>query len=282
MQTIILWQGTIFQRGISVKNITQYYEAYDEDIRLVKDKAHALEFLTTNYVLESLIHSEATILDIGAGTGRYSFYYASKGHDVTSLELVQKHIDIMRTKLSISTSPLNMRIKQGTALDLSRFKDGSFDVVLVFGPLYHLISSEDRKTCINEALRVLKKNGLLAVAYVNRYMIFPSLALKDSKSSNSSLLSRIMDRGYVSSSEEDCFWTDAYFYTPEEIEAEMNSFKTTKVDHASVDGIGILLNNMVNTMTDEEYNVWLDYHFKSCRTPSLLGCGLHGLYVCRK
>lgn len=267
---------------ISMKGIIEYYESYNEDIRLIKDKSHMLEFLTTNHVLESLIPVGAKILDIGAGTGRYSFHYASKGHEVTALELVQKHVNIMKSKLSESSISLNMHIEQGNALDLSRFKEESFDAVLVFGPLYHLISSEDRKTCIKEALRVLKKDGLLAVAYVNRHIIFPSLALKDSKFINNSLLSKIIDRGYISSSEEDCFWTDAYFYTPEEIETEMNSFKTTKVDHASVDGIGILLSDMVNKMTEEEYSVWLNYHFKSCRTASLLGYGIHGLYVCRK
>lgn len=267
---------------MKVENIIKYYEAYNEDIRLVKDKAHALEFLTTNHILENLIPEDAKILDIGAGTGRYSFYYASRGYDVTALELVQKHVDIMKSKLSESSIPFKLQIEQGTALDLSRFKDESFDVVFVFGPLYHLISSEDRKICINESLRVLKKDGLLSIAYVNRHMIFPSLALKDSKYVNNSLLSRIIDRGYISSSEPDCFWTDAYFYTPEEIEAKMDSFKTTKVDHASTDGIGILLNNLVNKMTDDEYKVWLDYHFKSCRIPSLLGYGIHGLYICRK
>lgn len=265
-----------------MENIIKYYEAYDEDIRLTKDKAHALEFLTTNHILESLIPSKAKILDIGAGTGIYSFYYASKDHDVTALELVQKHVDIMKSKLSESNISLRLQIEQGTALDLSRFRDESFDVVFVFGPLYHLISSEDRNTCISEALRVLKKDGLLAIAYVNRHMIFPSLALKDSQYVNSSLLSRIIDRGYVSSSEADCFWTDAYFYTPAEIEAEMESFRTTKVDHASTDGIGILLNNMVNKMTEEEYKVWLEYHYKSCRISSLIGFGIHGLYICKK
>ena len=61
---------------------------------------------------------------------------------------------------------------QGNALDLSRFKDEEFDVTLVFGPMYHLHSQEDKKKVLEEAKRVTKKDGYILVAYVmNDYCI---------------------------------------------------------------------------------------------------------------
>lgn len=45
----------------------------------------------------------------------------------------------------------------------------SFDVVLCLGPMYHLLKDEDRIKCIDECLRVLKPDGILAIAYINIY-----------------------------------------------------------------------------------------------------------------
>ena len=43
------------------------------------------------------------------------------------------------------------------AIDLSIYKDSEFDVVLLFGPLYHLLEESERKQCLNDVNRVLKK-----------------------------------------------------------------------------------------------------------------------------
>jgi hypothetical protein len=62
----------------------------------------------------------------------------------------------------------------------------------------------------------------------------------------------------------------------------MDNYSVRKVTNIASDGIGIMLGDMVEGMTQEEYEVWLDYHFKTCKEPSLLGCSNHGLYICRK
>jgi SAM-dependent methyltransferase len=47
--------------------------------------------------------------------------------------------------------------------------DATYDVVLLLGPLYHLIERNDRDQALAEAYRVLKPGGLLAAAGINRY-----------------------------------------------------------------------------------------------------------------
>lgn len=49
---------------------------------------------------------------------------------------------------------------QGNAMDLSRYEDKIFDIVLLFGPLYHLHKEADRQKCIAEAKRVCKDGGI--------------------------------------------------------------------------------------------------------------------------
>ena len=60
----------------------------------------------------------------------------------------------------------------GTATNLSKFKDESYDIILLFGPMYHLISMEEKIKALQEAKRILKKDGLIFISYcMNEYAI---------------------------------------------------------------------------------------------------------------
>ncbi|SHI46297.1 class I SAM-dependent methyltransferase [Lutispora thermophila] len=82
--------------------IAQYYEGYDEESRLIKDNSHKVEFITTIHTLDDKIKKGARILEVGARTGRYSFYYLDEGHAVTALDIVPKNVEIMKEKLKQS------------------------------------------------------------------------------------------------------------------------------------------------------------------------------------
>ena len=74
------------------------------------------------------------------------------------MELSPRNIEDFRRKMN---SDKEVELYQGNAVDLSMFPDGSFDIVLLFGPLYHLGSDEDKLRCIAEAVRVCKDSGKL-------------------------------------------------------------------------------------------------------------------------
>lgn len=88
--------------------IKNYYNDYDEDNRLIKDNSHSIEFITTTKYLDKYISKGDKVLEVGAGTGRYSFYFAENGCDVTALELSEKHIDIMKNKLTNTSLKANL------------------------------------------------------------------------------------------------------------------------------------------------------------------------------
>ncbi|MGL6108058.1 class I SAM-dependent methyltransferase [Romboutsia sp.] len=133
--------------------IEKHYENYDEDNRLIKDKSHSIEFITSTTYLNKYLSNNQKVLEVGAATGRYSFYYSQKGCKVTALEISQKHIEIMKNKLK--TTDLELEIVQGNALDLKQYEDESFDTVLCLGPIYHL-KPKEKTTVAVEVKKDLK------------------------------------------------------------------------------------------------------------------------------
>ena len=141
--------------------ITDYYNTHDEDQR-TKSRHGSVEFITNMKYIRAYVPQRARILDVGAGTGVYSIALAMDGYDVHAIELVEHNIEVFRSNLPEGA---DIPVEQGNALDLSRFPDESFDAVLLFGPLYHLYSRADKLQALEEAKRVLKKDGHLFAAY---------------------------------------------------------------------------------------------------------------------
>lgn len=260
-------------------NVTRYYERIDEGSRFARN-SRKIEFLTTNYILEGHLPPHSKILDVGAGTGVYSFHYLERHHEVAAVDVTPKHVEAIKEKCR--REGLHLETYLENAVDLSRFEDGTFDVVMCFGPMYHLTDSADRDRCLQECLRVLKKGGLLAIAYINKYSSIPMLATRDRRFIRDSVIDKVIHAGVTVEGDEDCFWTDAFFTSPEEMEALLSRYGVTSVDHAGTDGISHTIHEHIDGLGPEQFESWMKYHFQTCRERSILGMSTHGLYVCRK
>ena len=111
------------------------------------------------------------ILEVGAGTGRYSIALAKEGMDVTAVELVRSNFEKL---LENSRGIGNLQAVQGDATDLRAFADNSYDLTLVLGPMYHLYEKEDVDRAIDEAIRVTKPGGVLLFAFISVFAIMYS------------------------------------------------------------------------------------------------------------
>ena len=125
---------------MEINYLENYYNNYEEDTRL-QSRHGQIEFITSMKYIEQYLEKGAKILDLGAGTGRYSLALSRKGYNVTAVELVQHNIDVFKSLLKEDD---NISINQGNAVDLSAYLDASFDAVLIFGPMYHLYSKEEK------------------------------------------------------------------------------------------------------------------------------------------
>lgn len=256
--------------------VIDYYNRYNEEGRLERDNYHRTEFLITLKLLEPYLTPGGTILDVGAGTGRYSCYYAERGHHVTALDLTPRHVEAIRAKAEQLQLTDRLSAVTGDACELSAFSDESFDTVLCMGPLYHLTGHTARVSCLLECLRVLRPGGLLAVAYVNKAgAYYHKIAV------NPQVLLEQPPAPVMNGNpglEDGCF----VCLTPAEVTQLMEAFPVTSLEHAATDGVSALMLKTVNAMTPEQYGKWLELMLLANRQPDSLGASLHNLYVAAK
>ena len=119
--------------------LINFYNNYDEDNRLVS-KHGTVEFLTTMHYIEKYLKPGDRILEIGAGTGRYSHALARQGYTMDAVELVEHNIEVFKRNTSAEE---NISVMQSNALDLSAFPDNKYDITLLIGPLYHPYNRKD-------------------------------------------------------------------------------------------------------------------------------------------
>lgn len=257
-----------------IEIVTSFYDRTDEDTRLDRSRHGQMEYLTAMEYIHRYAADHAKILEIGAGTGRYSIALAKEGHEVTAVELVESNLDMLREK---GGQLKNLHSYQADALNLSQFGDGTFDITLSFGPMYHLYDKNDVHQAINEAIRVTKENGVILFAFLSVYAVLFDNYL------NGSLMDGIklnFTDGYAVRHLEEQLFT-AY----DIVEFE-GLFADKEVDHlvtVAADGILELAEGRSDfAMSDEEYSAFAKYHFATCEKRELLGCSSHLLYICRK
>ena len=246
------------------------YDIFNEDVRLNHSKAARVEFLTTVHYIEKYLPSNAKILDIGAGAGEYSLYFAKKGYQVSALELADNNIRAFRQKITPNT-PIDL--VQGNALDLSRYPNESFDVVFLFGPLYHLRNAADRVQCINEAKRVCKKEGTLFFSFIGNDMVI--------------LTELVYDNNYLKGNtyDHDTFKVEDFpfvFFTVDQCRQMLLACDITLLHEVASDGVSELLEENINQLDEESYEQYLKYHFYCCEKPEMLGHSNHLLFVGKK
>lgn len=262
------------------KHIINSYQNSKEENRLTTNNARKIEFINTTRIIDELLGKNLKILDCAAGTGIYSFHLAEQGHQVTATDITPRHIEIIKTALQEKDYQIKTAVLDAT--DMSCFEDESFDVVLNMGPFYHLINESQRRKCLSECLRVLKKDGLLFTAYIPRYYVFQYIAMSDKKYLDARLAQQLVQTGILTHDDEKCFWTDTYYATKQEMEQMYLDNGLNIIDHFAQDGLTPTFAGKVDTWNEDEFKIWCDYHYSVCREESLLGASNHVIIVGKK
>lgn len=259
------------------QHLIDFYNNYDEDCRL-EPKHGTVEFLTTMRYIEKYLKPGNRVLEIGAGTGRYSHALARQGYTVDAVELIEHNIELFRKN---TLADENIRVIQGNALDLSAFPDNQFDISLLLGPLYHLYTKEDKRQAIREAIRVTKQGGVVFVAYV----ISDGYLLDEGFNRSNIDVAEYVKNGLLDpetfaakSEPKDIF----ELVRKEDIDDLMSVFPITKLHYVATDGCALFMREAIDAMDSETFQLYLKYHFSTCERGDLLGVTSHALDIFKK
>lgn len=257
--------------------LINHYNNYDEDSRLVP-KHGSVEFLTTIKYIKKYIKSEDRVLEIGAGTGRYSHALAREGYEIDAVELVERNIEIFKQN---TQSNEKITITQGNAMDLSAFPDNKYDITLLLGPLYHLYTKADKQQALSEAIRVTRPEGIVFAAYV----ISDGCLLDEGFHRGNINVAEYIEKGLLDSQTfaaksepKDLF----ELVRKENIDNLMSIFPITRLHYVAADGCALFMREAIDTMDNDTFELYLKYHFATCEREDLLGITSHAIDIFRK
>jgi S-adenosylmethionine-dependent methyltransferase len=242
---------------------------------------HAFEFEITTHMMNKFIKPGDTILDIGGGPGRYSIYYAQKGCKVTLIDLSESNINIAKREAKLANVELTTHVCDATNLE-SLFLD-QYDHVFLMGPLYHLLSLNDRKQATKEALRHLKPQGYFYATFI---MLFAGI-IYYMKHDPEGVLTDPLHEVYINDViknkpyQGDAF-TKAYFITPDLIKRFMKRFPLEQVMLFGQESILAPQELKILEASEEARKEWLRIAIELANQKEYLSYAEHLMYIGRK
>lgn len=255
--------------------LESYYSEWNEDDRLLS-RFGQVEFLTTVRYVEKYLKHGMKILEVGAGTGRYSHYFARKGYTVHAVELVERNIEGFREK----TMPgENVTIVQGDAIDLHMLKDNEYDIVLHLGPMYHLSSEDERKAAVMEALRVTKPDGIVFMAYILNEMTVINYFFRNGHINEIESREEIISMNWRFKENRK---RQLSFWRIEDVNALMSGFSVNRLHLVGTEMISGGLRELLRSMSDEEFYYYTEYIYSICERSDMIGLSGHLLDIFAK
>ena len=261
-----------------------YYERAPEESRLEIGAFRLEEARTRELIGRHAPPPPARVLDVGGAAGAYAFWLAEQGYEVRLIDAAPRLVAIARSRSDQASHPLaSCAVGDARALDAP---DNSADLVLLLGPLYHLVDAEDRRRALLEAVRVLRASGALIAAGISRWA-----STLDGLSRNvlsDPAFARIVERDLVDGQHRNPtdrleYFTTAYFHKPEELRDEVGAVGLTVEALYGLEGPGWMLPDFMERWNDDHAREDLLHVARVCeREPSMIGCSAHLLVVATK
>jgi ubiquinone/menaquinone biosynthesis C-methylase UbiE len=277
--------GCYFSIGVITKmednnTVLEFYESYNEDERLTR---HPLEFIRTKDIISRFLpETPIKIIDLCGASGNYAYWLAKKGHKVHLMDLSRKHISEAKNNQKKFNANL-ASIVCGDARSL-KYENGSFDMVLLMGALYHLQEREDRLLCLKEAKRILKNNGIAVFSYISRHSAMLDGFVKwfINNLDNSHIDQIILTGKHYNPGKKIENFTTAYLHTTKEIFEELLYTNFSNIVLYAIEGFGSIINTEEYINDPEKLKKLLYFLRQTKQNTEMMGISFHQLAVCKK
>jgi ubiquinone/menaquinone biosynthesis C-methylase UbiE len=261
--------------------VAEFYDRTPEESRLQQGPFQLEEARTRELIERHAPPPPATVLDVGGAAGAYAFWLAERGYQVHLIDAVPRLVEEARRRNARAEQPLSScRVADARELP---FANASADLVLMLGPLYHLVEATDRHTALREAARVLRPGGRLIAAGISRWASaldglsrhllgdprFASIVARD-----------VRDGQHRNPTERVDYFTTAYFHAPESLRAEAEGAGLETHGVYGVEGPGWILPDFAERWADVEHRAALMHVARLLEAePSVVGCSAHLLVI---
>jgi SAM-dependent methyltransferase len=215
------------QADVDARIQDYYSQHFAEAERLtVRSAQGRLEFERVQELIARRIRPHSHVLDVGGATGVHAASLAGLGHDVVLIDPVPAQVREAKRQGTFDA-------RVGDARDL-QFEDDSFDVALLFGPLYHLAERKDRLRSLEEAARVVRSGGWIFAAAIPRFICHAVLTLGEE-------IPHPYPADWVSLLEHGTapgggLFPGAHFHTAEELEEELCQVGLIDISVCAIEG----------------------------------------------
>ncbi len=265
-------------------DIEAYYDRAPEESRLELGPFRLEELRTRELILRHAPAPPAIVLDVGGAAGAYAFWLAEQGYDVRLLDASPRLVAVARARNETATHPLtSCTVADARALPEA---DGSAGLVLLLGPLYHLVEPADRRAALAAAARVLRPGGILVAAGISRWAsMLDGLSREVLRDRD---FARIVERDlrdgvHRNTTDRLDYFTTAYFHRPEELEREVAEAGLDVEGLYGIEGPGWILPDFLDRWNDPERRELLLQSARALESePAVIGCSAHLLAVGRK
>lgn len=264
-----------------IGDIACFYDA-NPGIEHDRLEQHQLEYDLTWRFLTKYLPDKASILEVGAATGRYTVGLAKRGHTLTAVDLSSALIEKCRENLLREKLENRVRLVVADARNLNQLGEAEFDAVLLMGPLYHLVAEADRQLALKQASSRLKPGGIIFSAFLSRFGVLADLI----KNMPQWIEDQVHVRSLLAHGKRPDDYPRGgfrgYFAHASEMAAlhEGLGFKTELV--AGVEPVISADDQSYNKLPGKQRELWLDLMTEISIEKSIIGASRHLLYIGRK
>jgi SAM-dependent methyltransferase len=264
-----------------ISDIASFYNSDPEreNFRLMR---HQLENELTWRYLQRYLPAQGSILEVGAGSGRYTVELARLGYSITAVDLSASLLEMCQQRLAEQGLETQVRLILGDARDLGKVTQFGFDAALLMGPLYHLVVEEDRITALKKVYDRLKTGGVIFSAFISRFGILGDLLQRipewiERRDEVRSVMEYGKDPDHLTHG-----GFRGYFARVDEIAPLHEAMGFTTMTVAGVEPAISADDESYNKLQGVQRELWLDLLDELSTEETIIGASRHILYVGRK
>lgn len=262
-------------------DIRDYYNEHvnDEDKRLDE---HPFEIPVTMHFVKKYLKAGDHIFDVACGTGRIAEILLNEGYYLGLNDLSDKNIDLVNKRLA--DHPKLLFTERSDALESKKWSYRKWDCILILGPMYHLISKENRVKILTMAYDNLKPGGYVFSSFMTR-MGALVYGLKNNPKGilyadgAEKLWKTGTDERFVEDTE---YFTNAWFSHPEQVNPLIEQAGLQPLHLAGAEGIFGERFELFHQLEEHLKPYWMNFIIQNCEDPRMLNQSKHLLSIAQK